>query len=81
MDWTSAIIMVFTFGDNYCFNRQGDVFWTKALNGLNLMGKYYDDVVNVGGNYSVWKDRINVTTSLYDGRYWSVGVYFRVCLK
>lgn len=73
--------MVFTFGDNYCFNRQGDVFWTKALNGLNLMGKYYDDVVNVGGNYSVWKDRINLTASLYDGKYWSVELYFRVCLK
>lgn len=71
----------FTFGTNYRFNRPGDSFWTKALNGLNLMGEYYDGVVNVGGNYSVWKDRINVMTSLYDWQYWSVGVYFRVCLK
>lgn len=71
----------FTFGANYRFHRQGDSFWTKALNGLNLMGEYYDGVVNVGGNYAVWKDRINVTASLYNGRYWSVGLYFRVCLK
>ena len=70
----------FTLGANFRFNRQGDGFWTKALNGLNLMGEYYDGVVNVGGNYAVWKDRINVTASLYDGRYWSVGMYFKVCL-
>ena len=40
------------------------------------MGEYYDGVVNVGGNYAVWKDRVNVTASLYDRRYWSVGLYF-----
>ena len=71
----------FTLGANFRFNRQRDGFWTKALNGLNLMGEYYNGVVNVGGNYAVWKDRINVTASLYNGRYWSVGLYFRVCLK
>lgn len=71
----------FTLGANFRFNRQGDSFCTKALNGLNLMGEYYDGVVNVGGNYAVWKDRTNLTASLYDGRYWSVGLYFRVCLK
>ena len=71
----------FTLGANFRFNRQGDSFCTKALNGLNLMGEYYDGVVNVGGNYAVWKDRINLTASLYDGKYWSVGLYFRVCLK
>lgn len=80
-DWTSTMTMVFTLGANFRFNRQGDGFWTKALNGLNLMGEYYDGVVNVGGNYAVWKDRINLTASLYDGKYWSVGLYFRVCLK
>ena len=71
----------FTFGANFRFNRQGDGFWTKTLNGLNLMGEYYDGVVNVGGNYSVWKDRINIVAALYDGQFWSVGLYFRVCLK
>lgn len=71
----------FTLGANFRFNRQGDGFWTKALNGLNLMCEYYDGVVNVGGNYAVWKDRINLTASLYDGQFWSVGMYFRVCLK
>ena len=46
-----------------------------------VIGEYYDGVWNVGANYSVWKDRINVVAALYDGQYWSVGLYFRVCLK
>lgn len=68
-------------GVNYRFHHPDEGFWTQALNGLNLMGEYYDGVFNVGGNYAIWKDRINVTASLYDGRYWSVGLYFKVCLK
>ena len=68
-------------GVNYRFNRPLDGFWSKALNGLNLMGEYYDGVFNGGGNYALWKDRINLTASLYDGRYWSVGLFFKVCLK
>ena len=49
-----------TVGVNYRFQRPTDSFWNKALNGLNVMGEYYDGVWNVGANYSVWKDRINV---------------------
>ena len=43
-----------TVGINYRFNRTEDDFWNKALNGLNLMGEYYDGVWNVGTNYSMW---------------------------
>lgn len=68
-------------GANFRFNRPGDDFWTKALNGLNLMGEYYDGTMNLGGCYSVWKERINVTGMLYDGRYLSLGMYFRVHLR
>lgn len=68
-------------GANFRFSRPQDGFWNKALNGLNVMGEYYDGVVNVGGEYSMWKDRINVVASLYDGKYWSVGLYLRVHLK
>ena len=70
-----------TVGVNYRFQRPVDGFWNKALNGLNVMGEYYDGAWNVGANYSVWKDRINVVAALYDGQYWSVGMYFKVCLK
>ena len=70
-----------TVGVNYRFQCPEDGFWNKALNGLNVIGEYYDGAWNVGANYSVWKDRINVVAALYDGQYWSVGLYFRVCLK
>ena len=70
-----------TVGVNYRFKRPQDGFWNKAFNGLNVMGEYYDSMWSVGANYSIWKDRINVVAALYDGQYWSVGMYFKVCLK
>ena len=70
-----------TVGVNYRFNRPNEGFWSKALNGLNLMGEYYDDVFNVGGNYAVWKDRFNLIAELNDGKYLSAGLYFKICLK
>lgn len=70
-----------TLGANFRFQREGDGFWTQALNGLNLMGELYDGRVNVGGTYSVWKDRINLQGELYGGKYFSAGLYFKVCLK
>lgn len=71
----------FSLGANYRFHRLGKGLGVKALNGLNLMGEYYDGAVNLGGSYAVWKDRINVVASCYDCKYWSVGIYLRVCLK
>lgn len=70
-----------TAGASFRFGRPQDGFRNKALNGLKVMGEYYDGAVNVGGEYSMWKDRINVVASLYDGKYWSVGLYLRVHLK
>ena len=66
---------------NLCFNLSENPFGNKLLNGLNLMVEYDSCTMKVGGSYSVWKDRINVVTALYDGQYWSVGMYFKVCLK
>lgn len=70
-----------TLGANFRFQRPDGGFWDRALNGLNVMGEYYDGIFNVGGSYSVWKDRVNVVGALYDGRYFSMGVYFKICLK
>lgn len=53
----------------------------KALNGLNLMAEYDARTVNIGFNYSVWKDRFNLTAELNDGKYLSAGLYFKICLK
>lgn len=44
-----------TLGTNFRFRREGDEFWTQALNGLNLMGELYDGRVNVGGTYRYGK--------------------------
>lgn len=65
-----------TLGTNFRFRREGDEFWTQALNGLNLMGELYDGRVNVGGTYSVWKDRINRQGELYGGEYFSAGLAY-----
>lgn len=37
--------------------------------------------VNLGMEYSFWKDHINLVAELNDGRYFSGGIYFKVHLK
>ena len=68
-------------GVNYQFDLPPTTFWRKAVNGLNLMAEYDSRTFNVGGTYSIWKDRINLVAELNDGKYFSGGVYFKVCLK
>lgn len=51
-------------GANLRFNLPESSFGNKLLNGLNLMVEYDSCTVNVGGSYSVWKDRINVVSEL-----------------
>lgn len=69
------------FGANFRFGLVGDSFWRKALNGINLMAEYDAKHVNVGGSYSVWKDRINGFFELSRCRYPSAGICLKVCLK
>ena len=68
-------------GVNFKFELPDAAFLNKALNGLNLMAEYDARTMNVGFNYSVWKDRFNLTAALNDGKYLSAGVYFRISLK
>ena len=68
-------------GLNFRPNLPDEGFWRKAVNGLNLMVEYDARTINVGGTYSIWKDRINLVAELNDGKYLSGGVYFKVCLK
>lgn len=69
------------FGVNYQFVLAGENFFQKAINGLNLMGEYDSKCVNIGATYSIWKDHINIIGELYDCKYPSVGVFFKVHLK
>jgi hypothetical protein len=65
-------------------------FFNKALNGLNLMAEIcpgHDSSltkakysINVGGEYSMLGDHINLIAELYDGKYFSGGVQFKVHL-
>ncbi|WP_239480702.1 YjbH domain-containing protein [Marseilla massiliensis] len=68
-------------GLNFRPNLPDDGFWRKAVNGLNLMAEYDSRTFNVGGTYSIWKDRINLVAELNGGKYFSGEVYFKVCLK
>lgn len=64
---------------NFQFPESSIVY--KALNGLNLMVEYDARTVNVGFNYAIWKDYINLITELNDGKYFSAGIYFKIHLK
>lgn len=70
-----------SFGVDYQFCVAGDNFWSKAINGLNLMGEYDSKFVNFGARYTLWKDHINVVGELRECKYPSVGLYFKVHLK
>ena len=68
------------FGVDYRFALTSGSLWSQALNGLNLMGEYDSEYVNVGAKYSLWKERINLVGELRKCRYPSVGLYFKVVL-
>lgn len=81
-----------SLGANFRFALSASESWAiKMLNGLNLMAEVcpghtpdlkkavYD--WNIGGEYHIWKDYINLVAELNDGKYFSGGVYFRVHLK
>lgn len=78
-------------GVNFQFGMKNDDWLIQALNGLNLMAEVcpghdktqnhatYD--WNIGGEYHLWKDYINLVAELNDGKYFSGGIYFKVHLK
>ena len=78
-------------GVNFQLGMKNEGFWPKALNGFNLMAEvcpgHADDLytaaynMNIGARYQLWKDHINLITELDDGKYFSVGIYFKVHLK
>lgn len=68
-------------GVNFRFNKTSENFGNRLLNGLNLMAEYDALTFNVGGQYSIWKDRINLIAELNDGKYFSGGVFFKIHLK
>jgi hypothetical protein len=68
-------------GLNFRFNKKHNSLGSHIINGLNLIAEHDALTFNIGGQYSFWKDRINLTGILSDGKYFSGGVFFKVHLK
>ena len=70
-----------TFGVDYTFALPESSTLNKLINGINLIAEYDSKNVNIGAKYTFWKDHINIVGELYECKYPSVGVYFKVHLK
>lgn len=68
-------------GMSFQVQTLGEGFWHRVLDGLEPMVEYDARTVNVGGQYHIWKDYINLVAELNDGKYFSGGIYFKVHLK
>lgn len=68
-------------GANYRVQLPETSNLNKVLNGVNLMGEYDSQYINIGGCYSLWKDRINIYGELYKCKHPSLGLNFKVDLK
>ena len=55
--------------------------WQKWVNGLNLMGEFDGEGINVGASYKIWRDNINVIAELHECKYFSGGIYFKLHLR
>lgn len=68
-------------GVNFQFSLDGEEFYKKALNGMNVMAEYDARTFNLGFNYGFWKERINITCAWNECKYFSGGIFFKVHLK
>lgn len=68
-------------GMNFRFNIKGEEFYTIVLNGLNVMAEYDARTTNLGFNYAMWKDRINILCAWNECKHFSGGLQFKIPLK
>lgn len=68
-------------GTNFRFSLPESSFINKIANGLNMMAEYDSRTVNVGMEYSFWKEYINAVVELNRCKYFSGGVIFKIRLK
>ncbi len=69
------------FGANFRFALPETSIVYKAINGLDLRAEYDSRTINIGGQYSFWKDYINTVVELNQCKYLSGGLVFKVHLK
>ena len=68
-------------GMNFRFNIKGEELYKKIINGLNIMAEYDARDTNLGFNYAIWEDRINVLCAWNECKYFSGGLQFKINLK
>lgn len=68
-------------GTNFRFQLPGNQPLTKVVNNLNLMAEYDSRTLNLGAEYSFWKDYINAVIEFNRCRYLSAGLVFKIHLK
>ena len=69
------------FGANFELQLLETDKWQKWVNGLNLMGEFDGEGINVGASYKIWRDNINVIAELHECKYFSGGIYFKLHLR
>ena len=68
-------------GANFRFSLPSTSFINKAVNNLNLMAEYDSKSINLGFEYSFWKDYINAVIEFNRCQYFSGGLVFKIHLK
>ena len=68
-------------GVNFRFGLPETSFWTRALNGMDVIAEYDSHSLNCGVGYHFWKDCISGVVELTRCKYPSAGMVFRVHLK
>lgn len=68
-------------GVNFRFNSNKENTYSKFINGLNLIAEYDARTINIGGQYSLCKDYINLVAELNNGKHFCGGIYFKIPLK
>ena len=68
-------------GVNFRLSLIEEKFYQRALNGFNFMAEYDARTVNLGFNYAIWKDRINLLCAWNECKHFSGGIQFKICLK
>ena len=68
-------------GVNFRLSLIEEKFYQRALNGFNFMAEYDARTVNLGFNYAIWKNRINLLCAWNECKHFSGGIQFKICLK
>lgn len=68
-------------GANFQVRLNQENIWSLLANGVNVMAEYDTRSLNVGLNYKIWNDHINLFTEANQFKYVSAGLMFKMWLK